>query len=126
KYTPVRPTPKLNVPSGNEHAPAVVDACFEQGCMSTRSLAPAARMFGLAGSTASAGSFWAFCGCEPVGLPTVTRAPVPVAGPAAAGAWAVGLPGWATANAGAGAHASLPATAMTRIRDLFRPFIEPP
>ena len=41
---------------------AVVDAFCEQGCMSTRSFAPAARMFGAVGSTASAGSFWAFWG----------------------------------------------------------------
>ena len=71
---PSSPTPRLNVPSGNEHAPAVVEACREQGCMSTRSLAPAASTSGLEASTASAGSFWEFCGCWLVGLPTLTRA----------------------------------------------------
>src|SRR5947207_12931079 len=42
--------------------------------MSTRSFAPAARTLGCTGSTASAGSFWAFCGWLPAGLPTVTSA----------------------------------------------------
>jgi hypothetical protein len=49
KYTPVRPTPRLKVPNGKEHAPAVVEASFEQGCVSTRSFAPAARTFGANG-----------------------------------------------------------------------------
>src|SRR3989442_6848502 len=44
--------------------------------MSTKSLAPAARTFVLVGSTAKAGSFWAFCGCWSVGLASVTKASV--------------------------------------------------
>jgi hypothetical protein len=57
KEADVSPTPRLKVPSGNEHAPAVVDASREHGCMSTRSFAASTRMFGWTGSTASAGSF---------------------------------------------------------------------
>jgi hypothetical protein len=52
----------LKVPSGKEHALAVVAACCEQGCVSTRSFAPAARVFGEVVSTTSAGSFLAFRG----------------------------------------------------------------
>src|SRR5438093_7159605 len=44
--------------------------------MSTKSLAPAARTLALVGSTAKAGSFWAFCGCWPVGLASLTKASV--------------------------------------------------
>src|SRR5438128_10477649 len=44
--------------------------------MSTKSLAPAARTFDLVGSTAKAGSFWAFCGCWPVGLASLTKASI--------------------------------------------------
>src|SRR6266511_921101 len=73
KLTADRPTPRLNVPSGNEHAPAVVDAALEHGCMSTRSLAPEASTVGREASTANEGSFWVFCGCRPVGLPTLTK-----------------------------------------------------
>src|SRR5690349_4351284 len=42
--------------------------------MSTRSLAPAASTVGCVGSTASDGSFTAFCGWLFVGLATLTRA----------------------------------------------------
>src|SRR5207249_6933417 len=76
KYAPESPTPRLKVPSGYEQAPAVVEACFEHGCMSTRSFDPAARTLGLVGSTASEGSFWAFCMCWSTGLATVTNASV--------------------------------------------------
>src|SRR5206468_1682697 len=74
KYTPVSPTPRLNVPSGNEQAPCSVEASWEHGCMSTSSFAPAASTVGRDASTASAGSFWAFWGWTPCGLPTLTRA----------------------------------------------------
>src|SRR6266508_3046818 len=74
KYTPASPTPRLNVPSGNEHAACCVDAAREQGCMSTRSLAPAASTSGRIALTASAGSFCEFWMWVLAGLPTLTRA----------------------------------------------------
>src|SRR5262249_13630050 len=89
-----------------------------QGCVSTRSFPPAARMFGAVGSTASAGSFWPFRAATFGGLPTLTRAPVPpgAAGPAA----------WAAGNAVDSAQTRLPAAASTRNRRFLRPSIEPP
>ena len=73
-HEPWSPTPRLNVPRGYEQAPNRVEASLEQACMSTRSFAPATKVLGWSGSTASAGSFWAFWGCMPVGLPSLTKA----------------------------------------------------
>ena len=47
--------------------------------MSTSSFAPAAAMFGLAGLTATAGSFCLFCENGAGGLPTVTFVSLPYA-----------------------------------------------
>src|SRR2546430_5167 len=73
KWTADRPTARLNVPNGKEHAPAVVAASSEHGCMSTRSLDPAARTSGRVASTARDGSLEEFWGCWPEGLATLTR-----------------------------------------------------
>src|SRR5213592_2387693 len=74
KCTADRPTPRLKVPSGKEHAACSVAANREHGCMSTRSLEPAASTSVRMALTARDGSLDELRGWRLVGLATLTRA----------------------------------------------------